>query len=163
MMSTLIELLSHFVPFHSICQSLKSTRLCYFTTSFKHHLMHTVVPHLWLRCWGPKFNCEPALQALWWALYGNVNLMWWVLWFLSSTATLRKTFQQLFGFSTSWVWKMFEIFWEEEEYCEDTMPITQSMANSHAGREELDVSTEARDGTCDCGYGRGQRAGKPLS
>lgn len=111
MMSTLIELLSHFVPFHSICQSLKSTRLCYFTASFKHHLTHTVVTHLWLRCSSSKFNCEPALRALWWARYGNVNLLWWVLWFLSSTAMSRKTFQQLFGFFMSrWVWKMFEIY-----------------------------------------------------
>lgn len=56
MMSTLIEFLSHFVPFH-----FKSTRLYLFSTSFKHHLMHTVVTHLWLRYRGSKFNCEPAL------------------------------------------------------------------------------------------------------
>lgn len=38
-----------------------------------------------------------------------------------------------FLFFTSWVWKMFEILremedsaWGEEEYCEDTIPITQS-------------------------------------
>lgn len=99
MMSTLIELLSHFV--RSICQSLKSTRLCYFTTSFKRHLTHTVVTHLCLRCSGQALSSIVSwLYELWGKLVMPMpNYCDGFLWFLSSTAMSRNTFPTVIWFS----------------------------------------------------------------